>query len=186
MKNLVVKLSNPPLIAIAFLATLYCMYLFQEAQASLSILAREEVRLIDLHSNETLETLQHFFEQITEEGRAIHYQTTVVVDMVFPFAYGLFFILLLARFLQKGFGATSNWIYLAYFPVLLMGVDFLENIQILNLLKNSHQLTAELVEHTAQLTFLKNILISAVLGLVILTGGWAIIQWQRQMQEPIS
>lgn len=166
--------------ALALAGTVYCLYLFQQVQAALSSLAGQEVTMIDLHSNYTVETIQLFFQQITEEGRAIHYQATAITDMIFPFAYGLFFILLLARFLQKAFGASSHWMYLAYFPVILMGVDFLENIQILHLLKNSHQLTTEMVAYAAQLTFVKNILINMVLALVLLTGGLAVAQWQRQ------
>ncbi|MEM1123777.1 MAG: hypothetical protein AAGJ18_25285 [Bacteroidota bacterium] len=177
MKNLLANWSNWKLILPAFLGFVYCIYLFQGAESKMSALAGEHTPMIDVRENYDLAEINDFFKKIKGEGREIHAHATGVVDMLFPFAYGLLFILLSAYFLKKITSPDSNWMYLSWLPVLLMIVDFIENTNTLNLLETYPNLTAEMVDSAAKVTSIKSaltgisMLMPIVLG-VVWGGKW--------------
>lgn len=157
MKRFLVKAAQWPLLLFLLVGTGICLYFFQEAQGAMSQLAGEEVVLIDLRKGYNLAEIQGFFEQIGQEGRAIHQQATAVIDMIFPLFYGCFLILLAAFLIKKTSSPSSNALYGALFPLVLVAVDYGENIQILHLLHSYPQLTAQMVAQAAQWTFVKHV-----------------------------
>lgn len=136
MIQLLAKISNWKFISLFFLLTAALLYLFIQGQNQMSVFAGEEVTLIDLWKGYDLEEVTTFFEKLKPEGRAIHQQLTGVNDMIFPFAYGPLFILIFAFFLKNIFGSESKWLLLSLFPVVTMGVDYLENHNTLEMLKS--------------------------------------------------
>lgn len=170
MKNALAQYSTWRLILPAFIAFVVCIYFFQKAQNEMSVLAGEEVVIIDMMPSYDKAKINDFFIKIKPEGRAIHKQTTGVVDMVFPFAYGLLFILLSAFFLKKIAGPNSNWIYLSLFPVLLMLVDFKENLNTLDLLKSFPNLDADQVNSASKITGIKSMLTNLSMAMPLILG----------------
>ena len=157
MKKILTQVAQWPLLLFLLLGTTACLYFFQEAQVAMSQLAGEKVVLIDLRKGYDLAEIQGFFEQIGEEGRSIHQQATGVTDMIFPLFYGLFLILLAAFLIKKISSTASTALYGALFPLVLVVVDYGENVQILHLLYSYPQLTASMVDQAAQWTFIKNV-----------------------------
>lgn len=177
MTQLLARISNWKLILPALLGFIFCIYLFQTYQAEMSSLAGEQIELIDMKRDYTVEDINSFFTKIKPEGRQIHQFATGVVDMIFPFAYGALFILLSAFFLKKITSPDSKWMYLSLFPVLLMIVDFKENLNTLNLLEQFPNLTAEMVDNASKVTGLKSILTEASMLLPVVLGIIWLIKW---------
>lgn len=170
MTNLLAKLSTWKLIIPALLGSIYCIYLFQNAQAALTELAGEPTEIIDMKRNYTAPEITEFFTKIKSEGREIHKHTTGVVDMVFPITYGLLFILLSAFLLKKITSPDSKWMYLALIPVALMIVDYIENFNTLNLLDSYPDLSAEMVDSASAITGIKEVLTNISFSLPIVLG----------------
>lgn len=170
MKAFLAKTSNWKFILPALFAFIYCIFLFQAAESEMSQIAGEKVTMIDVRSDYTLEEINDFFTKIQLEGRQIHAHITGVVDMIFPFAYGLLFILLSAFFLKKITRPDSNWMYLSLLPILLMLVDFKENLNTLSLLETFPNLTAEMVDNASKVTGIKAMLTNISMGLPLVLG----------------
>ncbi|MGB1241119.1 MAG: hypothetical protein ACPG49_01270 [Chitinophagales bacterium] len=170
MKNLLAKTSNWKFILPALLGFIYCIYLFQGYQSEMSAIAGEEVLMIDVRESYTLNEINDLFTKIKAEGREVHRYATGVTDMIFPFVYGILFILLAAFFLKKITRPDSNWMYLSLFPILLMLVDYKENFNTLNLLGKFPELTPKMVESASQITGIKSTLVSLSMGLPLILG----------------
>ena len=156
MIKLLVKTSNWKYIVPFFLLTLYLLSVFINGQNEMSAIVREEVTLIDLWQSYNFDEITTYFKQLKSEGRAIHEELTSVPDMFFPFAYGPFFILIFAFFLKNIFGKESKWILLSLFPVTTMGMDYLENINTLEMLRSFPNHTEEMVRKGSFFTEMKN------------------------------
>ncbi len=183
MTNLLAKLSNWKLIVPALLGFIYCIYLFQTYEAQMSELAGEHTPMIDLRENYDLAEIQDFFTIIKSEGREIHRFATGVLDMIFPWAYGILFILISAFFLKKITSPDSKWMYLSLFPVLLMLVDYIENFNTLNLLDSFPNLTAEMVDSASTITGIKSTLTSISMFLPLFLGIFWLITLVRKKLE---
>ena len=184
MTKLLAKLSNWKLIIPALFAFIYCLYLFQTAEAQMSELAGVHTPMIDTRNGYDLPEIQEFFTSIKPEGRAIHKFATGVVDMIFPWVYGSLFILVAAFFLKKLSNSKSKWMYLSLFPILLMIVDYKENFNTLNLLESYPNLTAEMVDSASKVTVLKSILTQISIVLPLVLGIVWLIMWGRNKFNP--
>lgn len=172
--NLLNKTANWKFILIFFLLNAFFTgYLFNNAGQALNQLAGQEVEMLDLRHNYTLEEVNIFFTAIKEEGRQIYYDVIAVTDMIFPFVYGPFFIFILAFFIKKISTPSSKWLYLSLFPVLIMILDYAENLNTLQLLDSFPNLTAVAVEKGSNLTSIKHLLIEvSILGILLSFLGW--------------
>ena len=177
MTNLLAKMANWKFIIPALLGFIYCMYLFQGAAEQLNTLAGEEAPMIDLRRNYDVAEIKEFFTKIKADGREVHRYTTGVVDMIFPFAYGVLFILLSAFFLKKITNPNSKWMYLSLVPVLLMIVDYIENFNTLDMLAKFPDLTGEMVDSASTVTGIKSMLTNISMGLPLLLGIIWLVKW---------
>lgn len=170
MIQFLAKISNWKFITPFFLLTAFLLYLFLEGQKEMSLIVGESVTLIDLWKGYNLEEITTFFEQLKPEGRAIHQQLTGLNDMIFPFAYGPFFILILAFLLKNIFGKNSKWILFSLFPILTMSADYLENFNTLEMLKSFPNLTEAMVNQGSSFTETKNLFSLIINFLIVLLG----------------
>lgn len=170
MKNVLAKYSTWKLILPSFIAFAVCLYLFQSAQNDLSTIAGEPVVIIDMMPNYDKALINDFFTNIKPEGIAIHKFITSVVDMIFPIAYGVLFILLLAFFIKKILGPESNWMYLSLIPLALMIFDYQENFRILGLIDSFPDLDVAKVDRASSSSSIKSILTNVCFGMIVLFG----------------
>ena len=170
MKKLLTTASNWKIILPSFLAFMVCLYLFQEYQSEINAITGEESPIVDLRKDYDKAEIQEFFGLLKEEGRQMHRDITGILDMIFPFAYGSFFILVCAFFLKKITHSQSNWMYLALFPILLMLVDYWENFNTLGMLDAFPDLDAQKVVEASRITGLKNILTYVSQAIFLLSG----------------
>ena len=179
MITLLSRFSNWKFIVPAFFLMIFFLYLFQNGQAEMNKIAGAEVPMIDVRQSYNLEEVNDFFTKLTSEGRAIHQHLTGVIDMLFPFSYGILFILILAFLLKNIFGKDSKWLYLSLFPILVMIVDYMENTNTLAMLNAFPNLTEALVNKGCDLTELKHLLVLCTYGLILLGGVAWLVKWAR-------
>lgn len=177
MTNFLAKSANWKLILPAFLGFVVCIYFFQKGEAKMSALAGEKVQMIDVRQDYDAAEIKDFFTKIQEEGREEHRFATGVVDMIFPFAYGILFTLLSAFFLKKMAGPNSKWMYLSLVPILLMIVDYIENFNTLEMLDKYPDLSEELVANASNITGIKSTLTSISMTLPLILGIIWLIKW---------
>lgn len=177
MPNLLAKLSNWKFIIPALLGFVYCIYLFQNAEVALQNLAGEKAPIIDMRKNYDAAEIRDFFTIIKPEGRQIHQHITGVVDMIFPIAYGVLFILLSAFFLKKITSPDSKWMYLSLIPILLVIVDYKENLTTLKLLEQYPDFSEEMVANAAQVTGIKSMLTEISMALPLVLGVIWLGKW---------
>lgn len=187
MKKLLTTSSNWKFILPAFLAFIICLYLFQSYQTEINSLTGKDSPIVDLRKNYDQQEIHQFFSLLTEEGREIHKNITGVLDMIFPWAYGSFFILLTAFFLKKISPPQSNWIYLALFPILLMLVDYIENFNTLEMLAAFPDLDAQKVSDASRITGIKSML-SYISQLILLLSALLYLvkkgmEWRKNRYE---
>lgn len=157
MIRFLAKISNWKSILFFFLLTAGLLFLFVQGQNQMSEITGKEVTLIDLWKKYTLTEVTTFFEELKPEGRAIHQQLTGVHDMIFPFAYGPLFILIFAFFLKNIFGEDSKWLLLSLFPIVTMGVDYMENLNTLEMLKAFPNITETMASKGSFYLEMKNL-----------------------------
>ena len=103
--------------------------------------------------------------------------------MIFPLVYGPLFILVF--FFIKGiFGETSTWMLIALFPILTMGLDYMENFNTLEMLSSFLNLSEAMVDKGSSfsekkhfLTLLSNLL---YVGLGFL---WLVVMGKKYMSN---
>ena len=180
MQDILNKTSNWKFILPLFLAFVLCIYLFQNAESALTEIAGESMTLIDMKSNYDLAEITEFFNDIGENGRAIHKRITGITDMIFPFVYGPLFILIGAYFMKKITNPQSNWMYLTLFPVLLMIFDYVENFNTLELLKEFPNLTEAMVDNASRVTGIKAALTELSMVFPLLLGVIFVVRRLRE------
>lgn len=186
MKKILAKTSNWRFIISAFLICVFCIFQFEQAQRVMSQIAGEEVTTIDVLKTYSLKEINQLFGKLQHEGREIHRQTTKVTDMIFPFGYGLLFILLSAFFLKKITRPEANWMYLSLIPILLVLVDFKENFNTLNLLEAYPNLTVEMVDSASKVTHFKTFLVYIFILMPTILGVIWGVKWRKKISRKKS
>lgn len=172
MISLLSKISNWKFMVPAFLLAVFLLFQFHIGQNEMDKIAHDKLTMIDLMEKYSVDDIQELFIKLKPEGRAIHQKLTNKTDMIFPLAYGLLFILVIAFFIKNIFGRKSKLLYLSLIPLLLMVVDYMENFNTLTMLRQFPSLTEELVNKGSKLTILKHVLtnisyILMIVGLII-------------------
>lgn len=143
------------------LASVACAMAFHYLKTRLGTLMLDELQGYDR------ETLVSQLLLFGAEGRALHAQVTLYVDMVFPIAYGALFGGLLAL---AGRGTRFRWAALLVVPVMLL--DWAENLQLLGLFHGFPDLTDMQIELASTTAIAKFWAIRmALLGLLFLALG---------------
>lgn len=162
------KISNWKFITpLFFLFAWFSFYAFPHYGDQINEIAGEEVKILDLRNGYEYEEVKEDFGKMKEEGREINRFMTGKLDMVYPFSYGLFYLLVLVFLTRTLFGEDSKLIYLSFLPVLLMGIDYIENVNTLKLLNTFPDFTPEQVDFGSQVTQIKQVFVWLSSGLML-------------------
>lgn len=143
-------LGNKKTIAVLFLIFVGFNIYFSNALKGLNDIATAEVKILDLTFGYSFEEINLFFEQIGSEGILL-YQKISFVDMFYPVFYGLFIMSLISFFAKE----NSKFLLLNVLPVIMILLDFIENISIGKLCANYPNINSEMVTLTSSLTLSK-------------------------------
>jgi hypothetical protein len=120
--------------------------------------SNEKVKLLDVIFNYSNEQAYQHIKAYGKNGRNLCLFGTLVLDSIFPLAYGSFFAILLARLFKD-----TNYKLLILLPLLLIIVDYVENTHIALLLINFPE-EMPLIAYTGSIcTSIKWILMALVL-----------------------
>ena len=175
MIQLLSKWAIPKVILPLFLLNcLFSFFLFPKYEQQLQELAQEKVTILDKYPTYTMAQVTDLFTKIKEEGRAIHYFLTSVIDMIYPFVYGPFLMLLITFLVKQIFDQPRALLYVAFLiPLLLMLTDYAENMTTLQLLSSFPNLDEGLVSRGSKLANLKIVCILLAGGCALFaTLGW--------------
>ncbi len=154
------------------LVALLCMAGFQWRDARL-----DGLELLDTRQWYTPEEAADLFaalDRLDPRARAVYAWTEVSIDMIFPVAYGLLFVLLLLRVLEGG-----RPFYLL--PFAGAAIDVFENISIAVLASTYDGAPTSWTRVAAVFTLLKSGLILATLAAAV--GG--VIRWLWLVRRPV-
>lgn len=170
MINALTRLSTWKLILPLFiLFALFPFFIFPKYQARMTEAAGTEVAPLDTRFNYSDEEVRSDFEKLNTRGREVYSIVVGRVDMLFPVAYGAFFVFLLAYLLRQIFG-PSRWMLLAFLPVVGVVFDYLENFSILRLLHKYPHIAAVDVTKAETMTQLKHGFLFLSVAVMLLVG----------------
>ncbi len=121
---------------------------------------------LDIRSSYSPADVNSLFQALGLSG-IVFYKKILIVDMLFPLIYGLWFILVL-RLLQKNMGRLGKltaWV--AWFPVATVLLDFTENINTWLMLSSFPKIQYAAIHFGSVVTGLKWYGISICVGLVV-------------------
>ncbi len=109
--------------------------------------------ILDIKFGYTTETAMRVLSEQGEYGRQLS-QYLLLVDMVYPFIYGLLLILLIYRFMPRT--PLPFLEYIVYlFPITAMIADWLENIWEIRMLQGFPEAVTQLAPLASQFTMVK-------------------------------
>lgn len=172
--SLLKKLANWKAILIVLAVYLgFSLFLFPYYQDQVDAIAGEPLTALDLRMQYSVEDARILLEKMQPAGRDLSRIISGRVDMVYPIIYGLFLMLLIIR-LSKGL-KLPHYLWLLVAPLLAMLFDYLENFQVLRMLRQYPDISPQLVRFSALMSSLKwlfvgiSLLIVLILGLIQLT-----------------
>ena len=146
----------------------FSLFLFPYYQDQVDTIAREPLTALDLRMQYSLEDARTLLDKMQLAGRDISRIISGRVDMVYPIVYGLFLMLLIIR-LSKGLKFRHHpWLLSG--PLLAMLFDYLENFQVLRMLRQYPDISSELVRFSALMSSLKWLFVGISLLMVLMPG----------------
>jgi hypothetical protein len=176
MIGIINKWSTWKFILPTFLVTVgFSFFVFPAYKSKLTAIAGEVVQPLDTRFSYTAAEVFAAFEKLGVEGRAVYGFVVGCVDMIYPIAYGLLFILVMAGVLKQIVGHDSQWLLVSLLPVAGVLFDFLENFHTLKLLRSFPRLTDENVRWGVKMTQLKyGVLFFSAAVIVVLGIVWLV------------
>ena len=166
MEKQLMRLADGRVIFGSFIVTFICVLIFGQ------VIERLGTNLLDSYDTYDYAEVMRVFMVYGEDGRVLYTYSALILDMIFPLAYGTFFAGLLMRY------RIHRWAIIAVY-VLILGllVDFAENTQFALLLTAYPAITPEAVNMAAATTELKWLLLRpaqyfAVAQIAIAIGVW--------------
>jgi hypothetical protein len=148
---------------------LFTFYVFPSYQSQLVKIVGEQIKPLDTRFSYSLSEVNRLFHDLGTEGRELYATIAGRVDMVYPIVYGALFILVLAYLFKKLSGHKSKLILIALFPILGMLFDYLENFNVLNLLKQYPNINEQQVALCELFTRIKHIVLFGAVGTVLIS-----------------
>jgi len=110
-------------------------FLFPWAEKMLSGFGGPDAKVLDLRFGFSPGEANQFLALIGPEGRSFYQMLELTLDLVYPLVYGLFLGALLLLVWRKVLPEKSPWLGLSLLPVATAVFDYLENINIVLLIR---------------------------------------------------
>ena len=96
------------------------------------------------------------FTSLSDVGQKTYLTNQLPVDMIYPFLFGISYVLVLGFFLKKLNKLKKPFTYLCLLPIIAGLFDYLENFGIIIMLNNFTEITPTLVKVTSTFTIIKS------------------------------
>ncbi len=160
------KLYVTALILSGIISLALMLYYFPSYQKQLNDIVGYDFKIFDLHFSYSKAELYKVYDDMGEEGRAINIFISGKLDIFYPLAYGIFFILIILG-LAKNY--LNKKIRLLYFvPITVIILDFIENFGFLKLLYQFPNISEEQVNFNSTITSMKWLFVFATLLVIFI------------------
>ena len=163
MQMIIAFCQRPFSLIIAFLVMIACIIAFQYLATQLG------ADILDILNNYDRGMVEQKMLAYGEVGRLLYARATLTLDLLYPLAYGVFFIGILARLTQH-----TQFRPLIYLPVFVVGLDVLENVQIYAMLVSFPELTDRQIMLASLSTQAKWLLVRAMMLVLLLLASLAL------------
>ncbi|MCC7028870.1 MAG: hypothetical protein IT257_01095 [Chitinophagaceae bacterium] len=153
------------LLLFALLYSVFPAYLLKNAEQKINALSGKSVGVIDLTLGFNPQRSLQMVADYSEEARKYYTFTELTTDMVYPPVYAFFFAIMLSLLYRN---SPYRWVNVMPFGTML--ADYLENIQIISLLKNYPQQSSNMAAMLEVIKLFKWLSFGSVI-LLVLTGG---------------
>lgn len=153
------------LLLFALLYIVFPAYLLKNAEQKINALSGKTVGVIDLTFGFNPQRSLQMVADYSEEARNYYASTELTTDIVYPLVYAFFFAIMLSMLYRN---SPCRWVNVI--PFVTMLADYLENIQIISLLKNYPQQSSNMAAMLEVIKMFKWLSFGCVI-LLVLTGG---------------
>lgn len=117
-------------------------------------------------------------------GRDIYLSLQLVLDLFYPFLFGLCYFALLQWLIRVGQLKSHRWLIVSLIPILVCLFDYAENIGIWLMLTGYPELSMSLVSITSLLTIIKSSLTMLYFsGLMVVIG---LVAWSKLSRQTVK
>lgn len=142
------------------------------------------VGILDMKFSYTADEAYSLFDALGADGRSFCLTRISPLDMIYPAAYTMFFIALLAFIIKKIFPKNNKMMVLSLIPIVGGLFDYLENIMVIIMLNNYPTLLTGIV-HTANVfTIIKWTSFPVTISLIVI--GLVILLIRRNKKQPLD
>jgi len=120
---------------------------------------------------------QELMEALGQEGRQFYLTRQIPLDLFYPLFYGISFSLIITYFLRKLKRYQGVFVYLSFLPLLAALADYLENLQIVRILRSFPNINESLVELSSFFSVLKSSTTTAFMFLILGLLIWTVARY---------
>lgn len=163
------RISNiKTLLAAIAVYLVFGAYVMPTGAKTFTAKAGQQVEILDLQFNYTPAKARQIIDLYSTEARAYAVKFGLIADTLYPLAYTFLFLIITSLIFKnlKDKGIDTGSLHL--FPLVIVPVDYLENISIANLLLKYPHLTDNEIRVASFFTSLKWCLVA---GLVLIIAG---------------
>ncbi len=122
------------IIVLTVILLFFILYLFPSYSSKLNDIAKQEVKVLDVRFSYSKFDVEQVFTLMKEEGRENYKIVVGFIDMIYPIVYGFIILFLLIELNRGNSNRKLKLIYI--FPIIVVVLDYIENINILLMLKS--------------------------------------------------
>lgn len=134
----------------------------------INALAGKEVQVLDLClTGYSPSEVIAYLSDYTPEARSFAATFNVIADTAYPIVYTLTLTMVLAWLYKSRMLIHKSWGYLLALPLVMMGVDFLENVHIVAMLNRFPDIPEKIIRAGSMLTVAKWGLLAVILVAIV-------------------
>ncbi|PID99031.1 hypothetical protein CSA80_02855 [Candidatus Saccharibacteria bacterium] len=117
------------------------LHVFPVNEAEINQLAGVEVTPLDMRFSYSREDVLSLFQTLQEAGRAKYQYVSSIIDMMYPLLYGVLLFLLLKKLIRSLPFAVGRLTIVCFLPIIAAVFDFIENFNVIGMLKSFPSIT---------------------------------------------
>jgi len=141
--------------AVAALCLAINLIAFPLVQKKTRAVAPDHLGALDLRYTYSPDEACRIIDSFGPEGRAIYARSAMILDLIYPIAYTLFFLFILVVLMDKAYPEARRPNWLLFVPVVTFFADLAENTGIVLLIKNHPACPHTLAQMTSLFTSIK-------------------------------
>jgi hypothetical protein len=178
LSDYLLSIANRKTFAAALVVYLvFGAYVMPQGAKKFEEISGKKVEILDLQLSYSPDKAKAILADYNDAGRAFAIKFGLIADTVYPLAYTFLFLIITAMIFKGLANYNVRTGYLHLFPLLILPVDYLENISLVNLMTSYPNLSDASIHIASAFTSLKWGLVG-ILAFITL-GGLALLAVKR-------